>query len=293
MKIKNLLNPLYIYERRTIVRPFLIDVLKPYLRSMNHWTKDVYRWVRAHGIPVTINDRRVAALKDKHRGQRCFIIGNGPSLRVKDLDRLKSEVTFACNKIYLAFDETEWRPTYYSILDVLVAENNRTDVNGLNLCKVFHEDVSSFFSDANDIIWLKGLSEPLIDGEYDGGFSTNVLEGVYGGWTVIYPQIQLAFFMGIREIILIGVDFSFEVPMLTGRTCSSGDILEYRGEINHFHPEYRKPGETWTVPLLDLQHKAFLAAKRTVEAHGGHISNASRKTALDVFPVVDFDKVVF
>lgn len=88
------------------------------------------------------------------------------------------------------------------------------------------------------------------------------------------------------------MDFSFNVPKSTGRSCASGEVLEHQGEINHFHPEYRKPGETWTVPLLDLQYIAFLAAKRAVEARGGCIFNASRKTALDIFPRVDFDNVV-
>ena len=118
------------------------------------------------------------------------------------------------------------------------------------------------------------------------------LKGVYGGWTVLYPQIQLAFFMGMREIYLIGVDFTFDVPTSTGKTCQHGEILTHKGEINHFHPEYRKPGETWTMPQLELQRKAFSAAKMAVEAQGGCIYNASRETALDVFPTVDLDSIM-
>jgi len=282
---KTIFNPFYVYERRDLIVPGFKDLLK---RSLGFG----HRFLRAHGITLTANDRRVAALKGIHGGQRCFIIGNGPSLKIGDLDKLKNEITFACNKIYLAFDQTTWRPTYYSILDVLVAENNQSAVNELKLCKIFHEDVRSYFNDADGIIWLKALKTPVSNGEYEGKFSTSALEGVYGGWTVIYPQIQLALYMGIREIYLIGVDFSFEVPKSTGRKCRSGEILEHQGESNHFHPEYRKPGETWTTPLLDLQYKAFLAANRTFAEYGGSIFNASRKTALDVFPHVDFDDII-
>lgn len=285
MKLKNVLNPIYVYKNRDLIQPTLKGRYKRYLGFY-------HRWFRTLGIPLTANDRRVAALKDKHRGNRCFIIGSGPSLKIEDLDRLKDEITFGCNKIYLAFDQTEWRPTYYSILDVLVAENNKTAINELKLCKIFREDVRPYFSDAEDIIWLKSMDMPIVDGEYEGRFSVNALEGVYGGWTVLYPQIQLAFFMGIREIYLIGVDFSFDVPKSTGKKCQSGEILEHQGETNHFHPEYRMPGETWTIPLLDLQYKAFLAAKKAVENRGSYIFNASRKTALDVFPCVDFDHVL-
>ncbi|HEX2981653.1 MAG TPA: hypothetical protein VHO48_15415, partial [Anaerolineaceae bacterium] len=48
-------------------------------------------------IPATFHPwrrdsmRRLAELKDTHRCERCFIIGNGPSLRNTDLSRLKGE----------------------------------------------------------------------------------------------------------------------------------------------------------------------------------------------------------
>jgi uncharacterized Rossmann fold enzyme len=62
--------------------------------------------------------KKLKSFKDIHKGKRCFIIGNGPSLKMEDLDKLKNEYTFAANKIYLAFEETDWRPTYYCIQDL-------------------------------------------------------------------------------------------------------------------------------------------------------------------------------
>lgn len=284
MKLRNILNPVYIFENRERIMPTLVSKSK-------RFPSFCHRWLRAQGVILTTNDRRIATLKDKHRGNRCFIIGNGPSLKIEDLDRLKNEVTFASNKIYLAFDSTEWRPTYYSITDVLVAENNRSAIDELTLSKILEENIRPFFK-KDSAIWLHSLRRPFVDGEYKFGFSINALEGVYGGWTVIYLQMQLAFYMGIREIYLIGVDYDFEIPETTGEMCASGEVLTHQGEINHFHPDYRKPGETWTVPLLDNQYEAFLEGKRTVESHGGKILNASRKTKLKVYQLVDFDNTV-
>ena len=278
-------NPFYLYKRRNRIRPALKDKCNR-LRNLVVWP------IKSRGLFLSADERKVAGFKDIHKSRRCFIVGNGPSLRIGDLDLLKNEITFACNKIYLAFNETDWRPTYYSVLDILMAENNATIIDELQLCKIYHEDVKPFFPSADDIIWLKALPEPKVDGEYVGMFSDNVLKGVYGGWTVLYPQIQLAFFMGIREMYLIGVDFTFDVPTPTGTTCQHGEILKHQGEQNHFHPEYRKPGERWTMPQLDLQRKAFSAAKVAVEAQGGCIYNASRKTALDIFPTADFDFIM-
>ena len=46
---------------------------------------------------------KIKKLKDNYIGKRCFIIGNGPSLRIEDLNCLKGEYTFAANRIYEIF----------------------------------------------------------------------------------------------------------------------------------------------------------------------------------------------
>lgn len=51
--------------------------------------------------------------KNIHKGQRCFIIGTGPSLTVEDLELLKDEICFGSNRIFEIYPRTSWRPTYY------------------------------------------------------------------------------------------------------------------------------------------------------------------------------------
>jgi len=240
----------------------------------------------------TTNDKRIESLKDAHKGQRAFIIGMGPSLLVSDIDRLKGEVTFACNKIYLAFDDTKWRPTFYSVIDLLVAQNNHSDICKLKLKKIFTHPLHSLFSDESDIIYVKAVRNPGPANNPRIRFSKDILQSTYGGHTVIYFQMQLAYYMGIREIYLLGVDFSFNIPKITGEKTDHGeDILVHSGEINHFHPDYRKPGEKWSMPNLVYQYKAFQCAKKVFESDGGFIANASRSTKLDVFPLVNFDQI--
>src|SRR6187551_16933 len=59
--------------------------------------------------------RRLAALKDIHKGKRAFIIGNGPSLKQTDLSKLKNEITFGMNRVYLAFPDWGFSTTYLCI----------------------------------------------------------------------------------------------------------------------------------------------------------------------------------
>jgi hypothetical protein len=217
----------------------------------------------------------------------------GPSLRLEDLELLQNEITFGCNKVYLAFENIAWRPTYYTVSDIHVAENNYENIDNLNLFKIFPNCVKPFFpAPKYPILWLREPKHPMQDGRHKIVFSRDICRGVYGGWTVIYVQLQLAFSMGIREVYLIGIDFSFTIPEVSGEQGPYGDVLISEGEINHFHPDYRKPGERWSVPQLDRQRDAFIFAKNVFEEHGGVIYNASRETALDVFPRVDLDLVV-
>jgi len=253
------------------------------------------RKVHSAGFAVTEDDRWIRSLKDKHRGKRAFILGNGPSLQVADLDRLKGEITFASNKIYLAFGQTEWRPTYYFVFDRLVAKNNAEIIRDLPLVKILSDDLRQFFPGKTDIHWLRETFPNWVwldqaEGKPtpgEGVFSTDLLVEIAGGWTVVYSQLQAAYYMGVTEVILMGVDFSFDVPAAKVATNESGYevALKSAGERNHFHPDYRKPGEIWAVPRLDMQLRAFELARRVFESDKRTVVNASRRTKLEVFPV--------
>lgn len=281
-------NPTFLWARRQRVLPTLSTALRDGVRGLS--------------IPLDSNDRKIRRLRNCHAGRRAFILGNGPSLQVADLGRLKGEITFASNKIYLAFDQTEWRPTYYFVFDRLVAKNNAEVIQSLPLAKFFSDDVRQFLSGNKDAIWLHELlvnwrwqqQADAGDKLIGGVFSTNALVGVAAGWTVIYSQLQMAYYMGITEVILLGLDYDFNVPEKKVTTQEQGYeiALESQGERNHFHPDYRKPGEVWAVPRLDLQFRAFELAKETFERDGRRIVNASRKTKLEVFARSPLDSLL-
>jgi len=264
----------------------------------DHIIKNENRFIRncIHSISAAFFSRnryRLAKLNNIHKDKRAFIIGTGPSLCLTDIDKLKDEVTFGCNKIYLSFNETTWRPTYYSVIDRIVAQNNCDLINELKLKKIFSNVAKPYFKNAKDVIWLNDLKSPTIQGERKFLFSKNAGKGIYGGFTVIYTQLQLAFYMGIKEVYLLGIDFDFKESQRTGEKTSAGEVLlKSDGEVNHFHSGYRQPGELWTIPRLDYQYKAFQIAKISFEEDNRCIYNASRRTKLDVFPIIDLDRII-
>ena len=66
------------------------------------------------------SSERLKKLENSYYKETCFIIGNGPSLSVDDLNLIKGKYSFATNRIFNLFDSCSWRPTFYCIQDSLL-----------------------------------------------------------------------------------------------------------------------------------------------------------------------------
>ena len=75
--------------------------------------------------------------KDIHKGERCFIVGKGPSLKMEDLEKIKGEYSFSVNSIVLSFADTTWRPPYYAIGDRFGYEKLKTAIREANMPTIF------------------------------------------------------------------------------------------------------------------------------------------------------------
>lgn len=259
----------------------------------------IARGLRGIGVPLSTNCLRLRNCRDLHEGQTAFIIGNGPSLTLEDLGRLKGRLTFASNKIFLAYESTDWRPVYYFVMDRLVAENNKDVITKLAGSKFIAQSFADVLGASSEVMWLdeRGRNESVVkalDGKAPAAtpyFSRNVMAGVDAGWTVLYTQLQVAFHMGVSNVVLLGVDFHFDLPTESVATSFDGyeKALKAAGERNHFHPRYREPGEIWAAPRLDCQLAVFRRANEVYSRDGRSIVNASRRTKLAVFPRVTLE----
>jgi hypothetical protein len=235
--------------------------------------------------------QQIARLKNCHQGRRAVIIGNGPSLRVSDLDRLQDEITFASNKIYLAYGETAWRPRYYSVEDSLVMQNNLEAIRAVQgSTGIFPDTMRALGYDDPGALFPRLLppasyEAPLQDPGFPA-FSSDLCQGIAWGSTIVYSQIQMAAFMGCSAIILLGIDHSYRLP-----SVKQGNAYLHEGEQNHFHPDYRTAGEKWHQPNLDVLEVSYARARDACAARGIPVLNASRRTSLDVFERADFDSL--
>ena len=228
------------------------------------------RWARSQSALLDLHDR--------HKGQRCFIIGNGPSLRQTDLSLLKGEVTFGLNRIYLLFPELGFTTTYLVSVNELVLEQCAEEIKALELPKFINWRARRWL--ANDPHTI------FVDTDYTGpeDFTADAAGRIFEGFTVTYVALQLAFYMGFDEVILVGVDHNFTTQGPANlAVVSSGD------DPNHFAPNYFGKGFKWQLPDLAGSERAYRLAKTAYEAAGRKVLDATVGGRLTIFPKTRFD----
>lgn len=227
--------------------------------------------------------------KNQHKGKRAFIIGTGPSLQISDLEKLRNEITFASNKIFLAFEQTDWRPKYYSAFDIPCMADALEKLSPQDKTTCFFP---SYFSPKNPrhiYFSLKGNQSCDTLPE----FSEDISHHITGGYTITYALMQMAYFMGISQAYLLGVDFNYTIHKKDPVKHEGGhDYYANTGENNYFIENYHRPGELFTEVNIQGQYNSYLAARKFCETHDFSIYNATRGGQLDVFQRVNFDSLV-
>jgi hypothetical protein len=246
-------------------------IIAPYHHKLNHIL--IKYWHRHSKYPSLIRK-----YKNRHEGLRCFVIGNGPSLQVRDLNKITQEYTFASNRIYCCFDKTNFRPAYYFVGDGGFVSRDYENIKNVPSKATFVglEDFLSYknFYKGSDVILYRKVTKltnliPLVQPITD--------DFVSAGHTVLFDACQFAIYMGFKEIYLLGTDCSFG----TGK--------------NHFYTEYTSEikGKTEN-PHKEEGYKmnlAFNALYQYCESHNIRMRNATRGGMLESVPRVDFDNL--
>lgn len=252
-----------------------------------------YEWVEQpflYGLP---DKSKIRKLKDKFKGKRCFILGNGPSLNKVDLNLLKDEYSFAVNGIFYKTEETGYKPTFYVVEDRAVMADNAEKINEYDVpYKFFPTNYRPQIKNRKNAIFFKMNTGYYRENTPNYGmprFSTDAALRLYCGQSVTMINLQLAYYMGFTEIYLIGMDFDYKIP--TSAVINGNEILSTEDDDNHFHPDYFGKGKTWHDPQLDKVLNSYKLMKLMYECSGRTIYNATPGGKLEVFNRVDFDEL--
>lgn len=239
--------------------------------------RDVKEWL---WYLSTGESGRHRAFRDRFKGERCFIIGTGPSLNSTDLKALSGELTFAVKSyIFSGFERFDLAPTFFCWSD------RGTLIKSLPfLPPLIPEGMVCFFPFAvrdqvnralgwgrRNIFFIRDIYEWNV---HLGLFSADPTDLLHCSGSVIIDYcIPLAIYMGFKQIYLVGCDHS---------TAPNG-VRHFDGRI--------EPMSGVSTPW-DVVTQAYQVVASYAAAHGIEIFNATSGGELEVFPRVNLADIV-
>jgi len=208
----------------------------------------------------------ILSLKDKFVGERIFIIGTGPSLLDVDFDPIRNETLFGTNRLFLGYEKFNINCQFYAVSDPNLEYLN--NILSLDTCLFLgHGALDNYIKNTvleNIRIEKQPLLLPLIGWMWENknNFSKDLTIGTFNGWTIICDiPLQAAYYMGFKEVYLLGCDWDF-----TKRSHF------YDTKTNTNHPLF-----------YERSLKSYKNCKKVFEEDNRKIINVTQNSKLSVF----------
>lgn len=221
---------------------------------------------------------RLASFHNRHQGETAVLVCNGPSLNQMDLRFLRKYTCIGLNKIFLGFKKFAFYPKYYVAVNDLVIEQSAAEIKALNCVK--------FISQRNaHKVPESALNHHINTTRPAQRFCTDIALGVHEGWTVTYTALQVAYYLGFKQVVIVGMDHRFTYQGQPNET----HLLE-GDDPNHFVPNYFS-GQKWDNPDLAHSEESYQLARKVFEADGRSIVDATLNGACTVFDKQPYTQV--
>lgn len=196
-----------------------------------------------------------------------------------DLSPLQNEITFGMNRIYLMFPELGFQSTYFLTVNSLVIEQCAQDIRSLPMPKFLSWRSRNLIQPSPEMYFLHTT--------YSGpGFTKDARKRIWEGATVTNVALQLVFFMGFEQVILIGIDHNYSAQGKPNTT-----VVSQGADADHFHAGYFGKGFRWQLPDLDTSERGYLMARQAYQEAGRQVLDATVNGKLTIFPKVDFNSL--
>ena len=230
--------------------------------------------------------QRLKKYKGIHNGQRCFIIGTGPSLTVEDLELLKDEVTFGSNRIFEIYPRTSWRPTYYmnqdhQLIKKYIDEIGKLDARGIFLPIEFREQFAGNDKVCHFVLRHRDFYPK------DADFSRNIHHYLGQGFTVTYGAIQMAHYMGFSEVYLLGIDHNYSISL------NEKGIPVMNDGVQDYFKGSTASNKGLNLPRVVESTVAYMTARKFADKQKNFaVYNATRGGKLEAFQRISLEEVL-
>lgn len=227
--------------------------------------------------------------KNIYDGNRCFIIGTGPSINYLSesiISKIEGEVVFGVNSFYKSEKLKNIIPKYYSLLDNNywgVSSHAFKEISDLysGKCPTFITDCRAFpvvdpVVSSQDNIYVYSKHYPLSDIRCDLSRNLSI------SMNVVSTSIQAAIYMGFKEIYLLGCDYNL--------FCSKGASHCYDDEEELSDlPKYNL---AFYLKYYHLTTEIHYMIRRAAKLQGVAIVNLTEESLLDAYPKRSINSVL-
>lgn len=250
--------------------------------------------------------KRNEELRDKYKGKRCFIIGNGASIKNQDLSLLENEIVFAVNGFYRYEKYYDAKPDFYCMVDAMLFKSEVGNMMLAGIDKIKYSEHKPTFIlpySAKEIVhtdykWDEWTSIYYIDGpmSFVDNYSKvwDITKPVPSPQCVVQVAMLLATFMGFEEIYLLGVEQTDIIDCIEAYLGNTAQNYAYDNPKNEGKSYFQLYDE---VPLeLNLRGYAriFQLYKEIYNyciKQGVKVFNCTPKTLINTIPKKDFNSV--
>ena len=261
---------------------------------------DMYRRIKNFSPRSGILCRGNAGLKGIHKGKRCFILCNGPSVNRQNLLPLKDEIVFSVSSGYHHKDYSVISPRYHCVPRLIYSSCFTVDT-----AIAWFKEMDHGTADAE--LFLDAANEPLV--RRYGLFGGRIINYLYTGIsfsdkmskvidiTRIIPGPQSAPIMCLMVAMYMGFDKIY----LIGTEHDSG----VTGEYKYFYtpklmrgadPNVDLNGKVKDVKVAQLAIRNLMAQYEAIKSIADSerigIYNATLGGALEVFPRVNLPDIL-
>lgn len=252
-------------------------------------------------IPILSTDKELLnrnhIFKNKHIGSRCFVIGNGASLKKQDLSLLSNDITIVANAFYKHPIVEKWQPSYYCFADPIFFEGSIAVRNFFqNLQQKVHSSKFLVPVYAKNVIENQKLLPVeqtyyvAYRGKISEGLNYNIdlTKSIPSVINVVQLEIMWAMYMGFSQIYLMGLDHDWLSHQGIDRHFYSGITIG-----NHLkeHGDLKKFGYKCRLEYVLQLWQGYDKILKIALGKNINIINATEGGFLDVFKRMNYESI--
>lgn len=246
-----------------------------------------------------------------HVGERCFILGNGPSLKKIDFKLLRDEFVFTVNYFNMVDNFQDAKTNVHIWMDLNTFDMRPEVKEDPELLRRNFEDIAK----ENPLCFIPAAAYPyvkkteldkmlnlryvtsnksMLDKEI---IDVDLSKGIYGSATVVQSAIQIAIYMGFSKIYLLGCDSTnilTHLNTILGQTNTS--LHAYSSTVDNAESATKELMQSWNTNQFIFDHYIIFRGYELLNnyciKHGVELINCSEPTLITEIPQRRFSAII-